>query len=115
MVYFGWAMQILRNLILSCGDFLGFALRKEAKPLILKDWLGDLDSNQDSQIQSLESYQLDDLPAEGETQQLRGFVRLHFNLSRVKRDGALRQLASHRWRRPIRESIVSAECVARSG
>jgi hypothetical protein len=33
----------------------------------LKFWLGDLDSNQDSQIQSLESYQLDDLPAEGET------------------------------------------------
>ena len=31
----------------------------------LKDWLGGLDSNQDSQIQSLESYQLDDLPAEG--------------------------------------------------
>ena len=29
----------------------------------LKDWLGGLDSNQDSQIQSLESYQLDDLPA----------------------------------------------------
>jgi hypothetical protein len=28
-----------------------------------KVWLGDLDSNQDSQIQSLESYQLDDLPA----------------------------------------------------
>jgi hypothetical protein len=28
-------------------------------------WLGGLDSNQDSQIQSLESYQLDDLPAEG--------------------------------------------------
>jgi hypothetical protein len=28
-------------------------------------WLGDLDSNQDSQIQSLESYQLDDLPAVG--------------------------------------------------
>ena len=27
-----------------------------------KDWLGGLDSNQDSQIQSLESYQLDDLP-----------------------------------------------------
>jgi hypothetical protein len=26
-------------------------------------WLGGLDSNQDSQIQSLESYQLDDLPA----------------------------------------------------
>jgi tetratricopeptide (TPR) repeat protein len=30
-------------------------------------WLGGLDSNQDSQIQSLESYQLDDLPAEGRT------------------------------------------------
>ena len=28
-------------------------------------WLGDLDSNQDSQIQSLESYQLDDLPTVG--------------------------------------------------
>jgi hypothetical protein len=28
-----------------------------------KEWLGGLDSNQDSQIQSLESYQLDDLPA----------------------------------------------------
>ena len=27
-------------------------------------WLGGLDSNQDSQIQSLESYQLDDLPVE---------------------------------------------------
>jgi hypothetical protein len=30
-----------------------------------KFWLGDLDSNQDSQIQSLESYRLDDLPAGG--------------------------------------------------
>ena len=30
-----------------------------------KLWLGDLDSNQDSQIQNLESYQLDDLPADG--------------------------------------------------
>jgi site-specific DNA recombinase len=28
-----------------------------------EDWLGGLDSNQDSQSQSLESYQLDDLPA----------------------------------------------------
>ena len=28
----------------------------------LKDWLGGLDSNQDSQIQNLESCQLDDLP-----------------------------------------------------
>jgi hypothetical protein len=31
--------------------------------VIEKIWLGGLDSNQDSQIQSLESYQLDDLPA----------------------------------------------------
>ena len=31
--------------------------------MILKDWLGGMDSNQDSQSQSLESYQLDDLPA----------------------------------------------------
>ena len=37
-------------------------VRKQANPLNLKSWLGGLDSNQDSQIQSLESYQLDDLP-----------------------------------------------------
>ena len=36
-----------------------------ASGLQLEDWLGGLDSNQDSQIQSLESYQLDDLPADG--------------------------------------------------
>ena len=37
---------------------------EEGPPLIhSKGWLGGLDSNQDSQIQSLESYQLDDLPA----------------------------------------------------
>ena len=35
-----------------------------SKFLVL-NWLGGLDSNQDSQIQSLESYQLDDLPAGG--------------------------------------------------
>ena len=29
------------------------------------DWLGGLDSNQDNQIQSLMSYRLNDLPAEG--------------------------------------------------
>ncbi len=37
-----------------------------SRPLLyegLEFWLGGLDSNQDSQIQSLESYQLDDLPA----------------------------------------------------
>ena len=36
-----------------------------AKSMFLEEkevWLGGLDSNQDSQIQSLESYQLDDLP-----------------------------------------------------
>ncbi len=32
---------------------------------VLKSWLGGLDSNQDNQIQSLVSYQLNDLPAEG--------------------------------------------------
>jgi hypothetical protein len=39
-------------------------LTKAGNPLILKIWLGGLDSNQDSQIQSLESYQLDDLPTD---------------------------------------------------
>jgi hypothetical protein len=34
-----------------------------SSPSRRRDWLGGLDSNQDSQIQSLESYQLDDLPA----------------------------------------------------
>jgi hypothetical protein len=33
--------------------------------MIENNWLGGLDSNQDSQSQSLESYQLDDLPAGG--------------------------------------------------
>ena len=61
-VYFGWAMANPRNLILGFRDLLGFALRKEPKPLKPKDWLGGLDSNQDSQIQNLESCQLDDLP-----------------------------------------------------
>jgi hypothetical protein len=34
--------------------------------VILKSWLGGLDSNQDNQIQSLMYYQLYDLPAEAE-------------------------------------------------
>jgi hypothetical protein len=38
---------------------------RAGNPLILKDWLGGLDSNQDSQIQNLKSCQLDDLPAGG--------------------------------------------------
>jgi hypothetical protein len=41
---------------------IGFAFRKEPKPLILKDWLGGLDSNQDSQLQRLMYYRLYDLP-----------------------------------------------------
>lgn len=42
-----WAVPCaLRNVILSCrGEFLGFALRKEPKPLMPKDWLGGLDSD----------------------------------------------------------------------
>jgi hypothetical protein len=45
----------------------GKRARSDTKPtrsrIRRKDWLGGLDSNQDSQIQSLESYRLDDLPA----------------------------------------------------
>jgi hypothetical protein len=55
-----------------------------------KFWLGDLDSNQDSQIQSLESYQLDDLPAEGdkkESQQVPGSGELRFCLSNLNGNG----------------------------
>src|SRR5215471_18172251 len=77
--------------------------------MIEKIWLGGLDSNQDSQIQSLESYQLDDLPADQET--VAGTAQgeapgYHRNLSRVKapsfrvnstRTFSTRQmLASHR-------------------
>ena len=42
-------------------EILGFSRKLQSFEI----WLGDLDSNQDSQIQSLESYQLDDLPAAG--------------------------------------------------
>jgi serine/threonine protein kinase len=49
---------------------------KAGNPLILKDWLGGLDSNQDRQSQSLQSYQLDDLPAEGGTKTNRSTFRL---------------------------------------
>jgi hypothetical protein len=47
-------------------------LKKDAPSAMAKIWLGGLDSNQDSQIQSLESYQLDDLPAEGGIKRNRG-------------------------------------------
>jgi hypothetical protein len=46
----------------------------------MKYWLGGLDSNQDSQIQSLESYQLDDLPAGRNKKESR-----HVRLSRQPR------------------------------
>ncbi len=38
-------------------------------------WLGGLDSNQDTQIQSLMSYRLDDLPAAGGTKRNRSRSR----------------------------------------
>ncbi len=65
----------------------------------MKLWLGGLDSNQDSQSQSLESYQLDDLPA-GRNKKESRHVRLsrqpRFDLSNlignawgVNRDGTV--------------------------
>ena len=45
-------------------------MQTESQETGKKNWLGGLDSNQDSQSQSLESYQLDDLPAEGETKKV---------------------------------------------
>ena len=45
--------------------------------MILKSWLGGLDSNQDSPIPSLESYQLDDLPAAE-----KNALKLHHGLQR---------------------------------
>jgi hypothetical protein len=54
--------------------------------LILKEWLGGLDSNQDSQSQSLESYQLDDLPAgrnKKESRHVRISRQPRFNLSNL--------------------------------
>ena len=63
-----------------------FAGSTACKLLKLKDWLGGLDSNQDSQSQSLESYQLDDLPAgrnKKESRHVRLSRRLRFNLSNL--------------------------------
>jgi hypothetical protein len=48
--------------------------------MIENNWLGGLDSNQDSQSQSLESYQLDDLPAGRNKKESR-----HVRLSRQPR------------------------------
>ena len=68
------ALKLSRYLSAEFGHSLGIGpafdgeMGSEEKAKSLtgkeKDWLGGLDSNQDSQIQSLESYQLDDLPAE---------------------------------------------------
>src|SRR5579871_1918523 len=63
-----------------------FADSTTGKSLNPKDWLGGLDSNQDSQSQSLESYQLDDLPAgrnKKESRRVRLSRRLRFNLSNL--------------------------------
>jgi hypothetical protein len=54
--------------------------------VIENSWLGGLDSNQDSQSQSLESYQLDDLPAgrnKKESQHVRLSRQPRFNLSNL--------------------------------
>jgi hypothetical protein len=61
-----WAKESLRHAISKLEEIIFPNVPKfEKGPSLiqLKDWLGGLDSNQDSQIQSLESYQLDDLPA----------------------------------------------------
>jgi hypothetical protein len=54
--------------------------------MIENNWLGGLDSNQDSQSQSLESYQLDDLPAgrnKKESREARISRQLRFNHSNL--------------------------------
>ena len=68
------ALKLSRYLSAEFGHSLGIGPIREgetgseekAKSFTGKEkiWLGGLDSNQDSQIQSLESYQLDDLPAD---------------------------------------------------
>lgn len=50
-------------------------LGEAAKLTHRRYWLGGLDSNQDTQIQSLMSYRLDDLPAEGGTKRNRSRSR----------------------------------------
>lgn len=58
----------------------------------MEDWLGGLDSNQDTQIQSLMSYQLDDLPAGGKKKGHPGMAPQAINLAGrrtfVNREGA---------------------------
>ena len=66
------------------------------------DWLGGLDSNQDSQIQSLESYRLDDLPAAGGTKRNRdtftGIGTATIHPIQFNRDSRRRQPAPHFYR-----------------
>ena len=50
-----------RSRLQACPKLSGFVFSSRVGLI----WLGGLDSNQDSQIQSLESYQLDDLPPGG--------------------------------------------------
>src|SRR5271167_1000542 len=82
-----------------CGE----TWRHESK----KDWLGDLDSNQDSQIQSLESYQLDDLPAVENKQFSGGYLE----------ERAVFSLTFHRWTPdlfdPIRTTVHGASLLPR--
>jgi hypothetical protein len=81
-----------------------------SKPLILKDWLGGLDSNQDSQSQSLESYQLDDLPA-GRNKKKSGQIRVsrepRLDSSNLIGNG---RGVNRRWRRRIRPKGSGIVC-----
>jgi hypothetical protein len=74
------------NYVFSEEEFVPMRTLAYGNLLILKNWLGGLDSNQDSQSQSLESYQLDDLPAgrnRNESQHVRLSRQPRFNLSNL--------------------------------
>jgi hypothetical protein len=73
--------------------------RVERNPLKLKDWLGGLDSNQDSQIQNLKSCQLDDLPT---------VVKKRLNAISFGEKEAF-SLSFHRWTPDyLRQALLSA-------
>jgi hypothetical protein len=63
-----------------------------------EDWLGGLDSNQDSQSQSLESYRLDDLPAGRKKKESR-----HVRLSRQPRFNVSNLIGNARCVNAVRE------------
>ncbi len=68
------------------GNKEPYARQSRNGPTKLQNWLGGLDSNQDSQSQSLESCQLDDLPPGGnkkESQHFRISRQPRFSLSRL--------------------------------